>query len=64
MLPTRSQKWLEDDRERFKFRWGKLHLSFALFESVEGRSRKLAWGLHHAQRCVFFLDFLLQLFPS
>ncbi|GAA5828502.1 hypothetical protein JCM11251_000821 [Rhodosporidiobolus azoricus] len=49
--------WLERDRQRFAFRWGVLHLSFALFQSPGG-SRKLGWGMHHAMSDGWTLELL------
>ncbi|GAA6030664.1 hypothetical protein JCM8097_006261 [Rhodosporidiobolus ruineniae] len=49
--------WLRRDRQRFTFRWGQLHLSFALFEVPSG-ARKLAWGMHHAMSDGWTLELL------
>ncbi|BGP20905.1 hypothetical protein JCM10213_001518 [Rhodosporidiobolus nylandii] len=50
--------WLKEDRARFSpFAWGKLHLSFALFEGKNG-ARKLGWGMHHAMSDGWTLELL------
>ncbi|GAA6061495.1 hypothetical protein JCM10212_000199 [Sporobolomyces blumeae] len=49
--------WLRRDRERFMFRWGQLHVSFALFSDPNGK-RKLAWSLHHAMSDGWTLELL------
>ncbi|GAA5977485.1 hypothetical protein JCM11641_000978 [Rhodosporidiobolus odoratus] len=49
--------WLKRDRERFTFRWGRLHLSFALF-TTPSETRKLAWGMHHAMSDGWTLELL------
>ncbi|GAA5851882.1 hypothetical protein JCM8547_000086 [Rhodosporidiobolus lusitaniae] len=50
-------EWLRTDRERFGFRWGQLHLSFALFETPSGK-RKFGWGMHHAMSDGWTLELL------
>ncbi|GAA5935836.1 uncharacterized protein JCM15063_001820 [Sporobolomyces koalae] len=49
--------WLSMDRKRFPFRWGQLHVSFALFEDSNGH-RKLGWSLHHAMSDGWTLELL------
>ncbi|GAA5898414.1 uncharacterized protein JCM6883_001016 [Sporobolomyces salmoneus] len=49
--------WLSSDRERFAFKWGQLHVSFAIF-SDEAGTRKLGWGLHHAMSDGWTLELL------
>ncbi|GAA6016635.1 hypothetical protein JCM10207_000129 [Rhodosporidiobolus poonsookiae] len=52
-----AQAWLRADRDRLSFRWGQLHLSFAVFETPSG-VRKLGWGMHHAMSDGWTLELL------
>ncbi|GAA5947713.1 hypothetical protein JCM3765_001046 [Sporobolomyces pararoseus] len=49
--------WLRSDREEYPFKWGQLHVSFALFSDSEGK-RKLGWSLHHAMSDGWTLELL------
>ncbi|KAK4049717.1 NRPS [Microbotryomycetes sp. JL201] len=50
--------WLEKDRNEHVFAWGKLALSFAIFQSLNSGERKLAWSMHHAMSDGWTLELL------
>ncbi|GAA6005906.1 hypothetical protein JCM11491_004056 [Sporobolomyces phaffii] len=50
-------EWLRSDRKSYPFKWGQLHVSFALFDDDAG-ARKLGWSLHHAMSDGWTLELL------
>lgn len=52
--------YLKEDRERRKFKWGRLSASIRIFECVESKRRRIVWSLHHALSDGWTLEILMK----
>ncbi|WAQ92154.1 hypothetical protein PtA15_16A60 [Puccinia triticina] len=54
------ETYLNEDRDRRKFGWGRLSVSMRIFECEDSKQRRLVWSLHHALSDGWTLEILMR----
>ncbi|MBW0533122.1 hypothetical protein O181_072837 [Austropuccinia psidii MF-1] len=59
-LQEKIQSYLQFDRQKNKFQWGKLCSSIRIFQCESSQIKKLVWSLHHALSDGWTLELLMK----
>ncbi|KAA1111531.1 hypothetical protein PGT21_003152 [Puccinia graminis f. sp. tritici] len=57
---SKLDTYLREDRDRRKFKWGRLSGSMRIFECKDSKQRRMVWSLHHALSDGWTLEILMK----